>query len=466
VGSRARVRILIALCLCLAGASVSGVLLGEHYGEGWAVSAVKANCGDGQTSGCEEVARSSWSSFAGIPVAAFGLVFYFSLFALLILALFTSPELRNKLAGVAALLLMLGLLIDLMLLGVQAFSIHAYCALCISTYVLSAIALAFLIPACRNLRGIMAAVANPEGRLALAGWVLGALALTACVFGLDATLKARSMYRQATLLFAPASTEKTTLPETSTPVAPAPSVSTESSPGVSTKASVEPQDASYWQKQAKKFESTLEDPNKVEAYYSEKSLRQYDSSAEASIDLKNTPSKGLASAPVTVVEYSDFMCSYCRDFANALSRFVPQSYGRVVVYFKNFPLDRSCNAKLKGTVHSGACNLALGGICAENQGKFDAYHDRVFSTELHNPQSDDVVRIGGEAGMDTMALQSCLDDPKTKAALTAQIAEGNRLGVSGTPTVYINKKKLPRINDFLTIVDKEARKKGFKPLGE
>ena len=116
------------------------------------------------------------------------------------------------------------------------------------------------------------------------------------------------------------------------------------------------------------------------------------------------------------------------------------------------------------STHPGACNLALGAICARYQGKFDAYHDRVFSTELRNPQAADVVRLAGEAGLNAAAIQGCLDDPKTKADLAADIAEGNRLGVNSTPTLYINGKKLPRINDFVAVVDKEARKKGFPPI--
>ena len=129
-------RIVAALCLCLAGAAVSGVLLLQHHGEPSVVSAVNQACGDGQTSGCEDVARSSWSRFAGLPVAAWGLAFYLSLALLLALALAAPPELRDPLAGIVVAALALGLLVDLALLGVQAVAIHAYCALCILTYVL------------------------------------------------------------------------------------------------------------------------------------------------------------------------------------------------------------------------------------------------------------------------------------------------------------------------------------------
>jgi uncharacterized membrane protein len=140
VGSSAAMRIVAALGLCLAGAAVSGVLLGQHHGEPRLVSAVNQACGDGQTSGCEDVARSSWSRFAGLPVATYGLAFYLSLSLLLALALLAPADLRDSLASLAVAALALGLLVDLLLLGVQAFAIHAYCKLCILTYLLSAAA--------------------------------------------------------------------------------------------------------------------------------------------------------------------------------------------------------------------------------------------------------------------------------------------------------------------------------------
>jgi protein-disulfide isomerase/uncharacterized membrane protein len=424
---------------------------------------VNEACGDGETSGCEDVARSSWSSFAGLPVAAYGLAFYLAVSLLLALALVSPPELRDPLAGLVLAGLALALLVDLLLLGVQAFAIHAYCKLCILTYVLGAAALFTLLPARAALRGAGPAAARPEGRLALAGWVLGSLAVAGAVLGVDTALEARAERRQATLLGSPASPPATVPPAVAGPtaapdgpVAPAPSPA-ESPAG--------PQDAKYWQERAQSLQATLDDPQKLDAYFAEKAQRAYDTSAVVPIDLEGVPAKGPAAAPVKVVEYSDFLCPFCRQLAGALSGFVPQAGGRVAVYFKNYPLDNACNPRLPRSTHPGACNLALGAVCAHYQGKFEAYHDRVFSTELRNPQPADVVRLAGEAGLNAAALEGCLDDPKTKADLAAQIEEATRLGIDSTPTVYVNGKKLPRINDFVAVVDKEARKKGFPPLG-
>ena len=202
MSSKPIVRIVIAVCLCLTGAYVSSVLLAGHYGETWAKTTVKEACSDDlEDSGCDKVEQSQWSSFAGIPVAAYGLVFYLSLFTLLILSLFASSRPRDTLAGIAIIILALGIIADVYLLCLQAFLIHAYCKVCIFTYLLSTGAFIAIFPARRAIRGIPALAAEQEGRLALAGWILGTIAFTAFVWGLDAMLNAWSMYREAMMLF-------------------------------------------------------------------------------------------------------------------------------------------------------------------------------------------------------------------------------------------------------------------------
>jgi protein-disulfide isomerase/uncharacterized membrane protein len=452
-------RIVAALVLCAAAAAVAGLLLLQHHGEPRAQAAVSQACGDGQTSGCDDVARSRFSRVAGFPVAAWGLAFYLSIGLLLLLALVGPTGLAWPLSLVAAGALVSALLVDLVLLLVQAFAIRAFCWLCVLTYVLGGLALAALWPARRASATAGAAFQAPEGRLALSGWIAGAVAILAFVFAANLTLVHRAAVRQSRLLGAPA------------PAAPTmPSAAAADPPVLPTPASPSPsaadaqQDAAYWRTQAEKLQSTLDDPAKLEAYFAARAQREYDAAKVEAIDLPPAPLKGTANAPVAVVEYSDFMCPFCRNLAAALSQFVPQAGGRLAVYFKNFPLDNSCNPKLNRAAHPGSCTLALGAICAQNQGKLEAYHDRVFGSEPRNPQPADVVRLAGEAGLNAAAMQGCLDDPQTKAALAAEIAEGNRLGVTSTPTVYINGKKLPRINDFVAVIDREAQKKGSPPL--
>jgi protein-disulfide isomerase/uncharacterized membrane protein len=468
LGSSATKRIVAALCACLAAAAVSGLLLLQHHGERGATAAVNEVCGDGETSGCEDVARSSWSKVGGVPLAAVGLAFYLSVSLALALALFGPGELGDRAAAGALAALGLGLLVDLGLLGVQAFAVRAYCLLCIATYVLGAAGLFALLPSWRAARAD--AATRPEGRLLAAAWAMGTLLAVAAVVAANGLLAQRAERRQAALLGAAAAT-----PAAAPAGNPAGAGSSAATPAVvptgATAAPVAPtpsgpRDAAYWQERALKLQETLDDPRKLEAYFAEKAQHEFDTASVASIDLASSPLRGPADAPVKVVEYSDFLCPFCRNLAGALVQFVPQAGGRVALYFKNYPLDAECNPKLKQSTHPGACNLALGAVCAHRQGKFDAYHDRVFSTELRSPTIADVVRVAGEAGLNGATMQGCLDDPKTKDVLAAQIAEANRLGVAATPTLYVNGKKLPRINDFVSVVDKEARRKGFAPLAQ
>jgi protein-disulfide isomerase len=226
-------------------------------------------------------------------------------------------------------------------------------------------------------------------------------------------------------------------------------------------------DAEYWRQRAEELQQTLDDPTKLQEYFAEKARQDFEAAPVESIDLDGAPRKGPADAPVTVVEYSDFLCPFCRNLAVALSQFVPQAGGRVAVYFKNYPLDKECNEDLSRSLHPGSCQLALGALCAQYQDKFEAYHDRVFTAEgLQNPGPEDVIRLAGEAGLNPAAMAGCLRDPETEAALDAQIAEAQRLEVHATPTLFINGKMLPRINDFVPTIDREAQKRGFPPLGQ
>jgi len=467
VGEGAAKRLLAAVAICLVGTAVSGLLLFQHHGEGGAVAAVNELCGDGQTSGCEEVARSPWSKVGGVPLAAAGIFFYVSLAALLALAALGPVESRAPLAAVALLSFALALVIDLFLLGLQALAIGDYCGLCLLTYVLNAAALLALWPARKAVGGLPAAARGAEGRLALGGWVLTTLAAAGGVLAADTALEARAARRVETMLGQPAPAA----PAMATPATPAAAPSALPAPTPtatpappSTPPPGSADELQHYKDLARRLQETLDDPQKLDRYFGEKAAREFDQATAQSLDLKDTPFMGPADAPVQVVGFSDFLCPFCRNLAGAFSQYLPQSGNRVAIYFKNFPLEQSCNPTVKGTIHPGACVLAMGGICARYQGKFEAYHDRVFAAEPKNPQAADVVRLAGEAGLNAAALESCLSDPRTTEDLRAEIEEAKRVGVQATPTLFINGKRLPRINDFLQAVEKEARRKGLPPL--
>lgn len=446
-----RIRMAIVVLLMLASAAVSVLLLLEHYGEPSAVAAVDQTCGGGQgQSGCEAVARSAYSSMRGIPLASLGVLFALSVAALLTLAALGSDELRSGAAWLGLLAFGLALAVDLMLLGVQAVVLKAYCSYCIVTYLLNAAAIVVLLPALRSWRSAPAALARPDGRVAAIGWLGMTLAIGLALAVADRLLVQRAASRQAALLGVVAPVASPAQPP-DMPRAEAPP------PGDC------PAQLQRAQDEARRLQSTIDDPKQLEAYFAKKAAEQFAQAPVQTFQMQGVPVKGPANAPVKVVEFSDFLCPFCRNVAAAFSDYVPRVGGRVAVFFKHFPLEQMCNPGLSQTVHPGACWLAAGAVCAEDQGKFWAFHDKAFSKELANPQPKDVLGIGAESGLDIAGLDACLNSPTTMDRVRTQAAEGAKAGVNATPTLFINGKKLPRINDFTQAVDREALRLGLRP---
>jgi protein-disulfide isomerase len=185
--------------------------------------------------------------------------------------------------------------------------------------------------------------------------------------------------------------------------------------------------------------------------------------APVHIDLKDTPFEGPAKAPVKVVVYSDFLCPHCRNVAHALDRYLQQSADRVAVYYKFYPLDGDCNPNL--SMHPGACWLAYGAVCAHEQNQFWPYHDKVFTLE-HRPPAiapnrGVVESVAGALKLDVAAFRTCLDSPRTKARVTSDVEEGAGFGIKGTPTLFVNGRRLAQPGEFTAAVDEEAKRLGL-----
>jgi protein-disulfide isomerase/uncharacterized membrane protein len=420
-----RRRAVSALLLAVVGAALSGLLLLEHHGERPGEAAAAAVCGDGSESGCDVVARSPYSSIGGLPVAALGVAFYASMAALLLLALLGEGPVLVASARLGAFAFLLALAVDVLLFGIQAFVIRAFCVLCISTYVVNFAALLALLPASRATSGAGPLRAG-EGRLVIAGWAVASVILAGAVVAADSTLSLREERRRSGIL-GTAPTEA----------------------------------ASQANDEVRRLKEILDDPQKREQYLSEKALADFEAAQPVAFDLASAPAKGSPEAPLQVVEFSDFLCPYCRSLAQAFAAYVPRSAGRVALHFKNYPLDKACNPALQNTVHEGACWLARGGICAQAQGRFWPYHDKVFSSDLVRPTREDVARLATEAGLDGRTLGDCLGATGTLQRLQADIAEATRAQVQATPTVFINGKPVIRVSDFLLAVDRESARLGL-----
>ena len=448
-----RFRLLLLIAVTVVNAALSGLLLLQHHGEGRAVAALSQVCGEGAESGCDKVAQSRFAQVWGMPLGGYGLVFYGSLAILLALALLAGPETRAAAGALALLALTLALAVDVALFGIQLVAIRAFCKVCLLTYAIGALGLVIALPARRDGRVVGEALVRPDGRLAFAGWALATLALATTVLAGEQALDLRQQRRARLVLGAPAT------PGTSAVGAPV-----FASPAPGSDAARFQEEARVATEQARRLQEILDDPRKLDQYFAEKAAREFEQGPVHPLKLDSAPYKGPAQAPIRVTEFSDFLCPFCSNIAGAFASYLPTTAGRVSVYFKNYPLDAECNPNVKPTIHAGACRLARGGLCAHEQGRFWPYHDRIFSSPPQDAPKMDLTKLAGEAGLDTAAFASCLDSPRVAERLAAEIAEAKRSGVEATPTLFVNGKRLPRINDFTQTVEKEMQKLGLPPL--
>src|SRR5208282_4911351 len=153
------------------------------------------------------------------------------------------------------------------------------------------------------------------------------------------------------------------------------------------------------------------------------------------LTLTDQPSFGPADAPVTIVEFGDFECPDCKMEAPILRHDVTDTFaGKVRVYFKNFPLE---------SVHPWARAAAIAGRCVYQQGQpaFWKFYDWDYENQdqiTADNLNAKVLAWAGENGVDTVKLGQCIDTKASEPEVNSSIAEAHALGVSGTPTLFIN----------------------------
>jgi len=441
-----RTRIAVALVLCLVGGVLSLVLLSKHYGVPLLGEAVLAACGEG--GGCDVVAQSRYSSFLGMPLAAWGVFFYGSLLALLAPALvIRKDETSDPGVSLAFFLATLAVAIDVVLFGLQATVIKAFCQFCIATYAVNFLLLAALWPY-RRFGVALNFLFTRSSRRALVAWMVTSLSIAMAAAAGNAALADRKTLAQGNILGLPPG-----LPTMAAPEAQA----------APQKGSIEEQLA-LAQAEAKKWKDTLDDSRRLEIYLNQKAKDDFNSAEVAKIDLSRSPFLGPKNAPIAVASYSDFMCPFCRDLAIGLKNYVPTAGDRVKAYYKHFPLDTACNPNIGQSVHPGACELALGGICADESGRFWEYHDGVFAKRWDRATREDVLNIGVAAGLERGSLGKCMDSAAVKGRLAREVEEGVRIGVGSTPTILVNGRKIPSTGVFLMAIDEERKRLNLPPL--
>lgn len=164
------------------------------------------------------------------------------------------------------------------------------------------------------------------------------------------------------------------------------------------------------------------------------------------------PQRGGASAAVTIITFSDYECPYCKRAEKTVEQ-VEKAYGdKVRVVFRDFPL----------SFHARAQPAAEAANCANAQGKFWEYHEKLFAA---SPDLTDekFKALAAEVGLDAGKFAQCLEKREFKAAVEKDMQDGASVGVTGTPAFFINGRMLSGaqpFEKFKEIIDEELARAG------
>ncbi len=168
----------------------------------------------------------------------------------------------------------------------------------------------------------------------------------------------------------------------------------------------------------------------------------------APVDLSGSPRKGVASAPIVVVEYSEYQCPFCRRAQETMAQ-LEEKYGDQVSFvFKHFPLAK----------HTQAKPAAIASIAADRQGRFWEYKHALFEHQKDLRTDGIFEKIAEEVGLNMDQFRKDIADPEIEKQIQADVAQAKKLGVTGTPCFFVNGYKLKGakpLDAFVDVIDRE-----------
>jgi protein-disulfide isomerase len=176
------------------------------------------------------------------------------------------------------------------------------------------------------------------------------------------------------------------------------------------------------------------------------------------VEAGNAFAKGSKSAPLQVVIFSDFQCPFCGRVEPTLKQMEKEYGGKVRMAWKNYPLP----------FHPNAEPAAEAAMAAGAQGKFWEMHDKLFANQQKLDRAT-YEQYAQELGLDMSRFKADLDAQKYKGQIESETKEGQAVGVSGTPAVFINGRKINGAypwDTFKKIADEELAKKEGKVLAK
>ena len=174
--------------------------------------------------------------------------------------------------------------------------------------------------------------------------------------------------------------------------------------------------------------------------------------ARVSVSGENGFVRGAKAAPVTIVEFSDFQCPFCKTATATLKQVLDKYEGKVKLIFRDYPL---------ASIHPLAPKAHEAARCAAEQGKFWEYHDLLFE-RAPRLSPNELKQYAGTLKLEAAAFATCLDSGKYEADINRDVHDGTGLGITGTPTFYINGRQMvgaQPLAAFQKVIDGELARK-------
>ena len=174
-----------------------------------------------------------------------------------------------------------------------------------------------------------------------------------------------------------------------------------------------------------------------------------DPSRKYEVDIGSSPAKGPDSAPVKIVEWSDFQCPFCRRAGPTLAQ-IEEEYGdKVQIVFKHMPLSMHTKAR---PAHAAA-------EAAGMQGKFWEMHDKIFADQ-RNLSPAAYEKYAADLGLDVEKFKKDSASAEVEKRINADYAQATKLGVTGTPAFFVNGRFLSGAQPFASfkvLIDEELK---------
>jgi len=166
------------------------------------------------------------------------------------------------------------------------------------------------------------------------------------------------------------------------------------------------------------------------------------------IPTEGYPSLGPADAPITVVEFSDFQCPFCRRFHDETYQALLDAYpGQIRFVYRNLPLT---------SIHPSAMPAAIASLCANDQNKYWEFHEKLFSSETLDEPT--YIQYATDLGLDVETFTACLSSGSHDDFIQKDMDFSLGLGVQSTPTFFVNGLAIvgaQPLSNFKQLIDKE-----------